>query len=241
MELKSLILGLAFSVGVFAVKSGAGLAYMLRRNRGIKRRIAAISVFLTAYGAVFLLSRFLVTRIDLTASIDGMMMFFKSGMTLHLVLAGLMLLWGTGLLKRRTGGDEQSRGWFLLAVPCPVCFSVILFSSAFLYSMRPDAPLVFVCFFAGFAALSLVSALCFSLVRVDTPEHGLGAVMVLTALYFLITIAVVPQFRDAERVYRLGLGSAPGISLKQAFFLAAGTGLAFTAGALKTIWRPSWK
>jgi len=34
MELKSLVLGLLFSLGIFALKSGAGLFYRLRRETG---------------------------------------------------------------------------------------------------------------------------------------------------------------------------------------------------------------
>ncbi|MCI5133244.1 MAG: hypothetical protein D3904_17450 [Candidatus Electrothrix sp. EH2] len=53
MELKSLILGLVFSVGIFALKSGAGLSYLLQREQSKLKQGAALSGFVLSYGLLF--------------------------------------------------------------------------------------------------------------------------------------------------------------------------------------------
>ncbi len=241
MELKSLILGLAFSVGIFAVKSGAGLSYLLRREPGLPGRLAAVCGFLAGYGAVFWLAWLLVSRVDLLARLDTVMLFFKNGMTLHLLLAGLLLLWGVALLKKEDQAAAGSHGWLLLTLPCPVCFSVILFSGGFLRILLPDVPWLFGWLFAGFIIVSLISGISLALFGRGNAEHGLGTVMVLAALYFLVTIAVVPQFGDIERIYRLSRTSGTTLADSRLPLLLAATGLAFAAGFLRTLWRSSWK
>ncbi len=47
MELKTLLLGLALSVGIFAVKSGAGISYLLRRERGAKRLVSSLACLIS--------------------------------------------------------------------------------------------------------------------------------------------------------------------------------------------------
>ncbi len=242
MELKSLILGLAFSVGIFAVKSGAGLSYLVAGQSRLRRRLAAIAGFTATYGLVFWLAWLLVSRVDLPAHLDAVMLFFKNGMTLHFLLAGLLLLWGVALLKRGNDTEPGSHGWLLLTLPCPVCFAVILFSGAFLRILLPDVPGLFVLLYAGFITVSLISGLVLHIARRRSPEHGLGTVMVLAALYFLITIAVVPQFGDMERIYRLSTGSVTTtLSDSRLPLLLAAMALAFTFGLVKTLRRASWK
>ena len=239
MELKSLFLGLAFSVGIFAVKSGAGLSYLLRRETKLRWRLAAICGFIVSYALVFCLAWFLVNRVDLFSRLDTVMIFFKNGMTLHILLAALLLVWGVTLLKKGGGTEVRSHGWLLLALPCPVCFSVILFSGAFLHNLLPDIPWLFAWLYAGFILISLISGLALARFGKGNNEHGLGSIMVLAALYFLITIAVVPQFGDIERIYRLSLNSVTILENSRLPLLLVGMSLAFMVGFLKTIRRSS--
>jgi len=241
MELKSLILGLVFSVGIFAIKSGAGLSYLLQKEIGLARRFWAVCGFAASYALVFLLVWLVVNRVDLLAHLDTVMLLFKNGMTLHFLFAILLLAWGTTLLaNRETVKKKRSRGWLLLALPCPVCFSVILFAGAFLHSLLPDTPLVLAWLLAGFVMVSVLSALGFAMLGKDNGEHGLGAVMVLVALYFLVTMAVVPQFSDLERIYRLSKSSITIMADNRMPVLVAGIIATFIASFVKTIWRPSW-
>jgi len=240
MELKSLFLGLAFSVGIFALKSGAGLAYKLRRETKWRWRLAATYCFIACYALVFSLAWFLVEQVDLFSHLDTVMLFFKNGMTLHIVLAALLLIWGVTLLKRGSDQETKSHGWLLLALPCPVCFSVILFSGAFLHNLLPDLPWLFAWLYLGFILISLISGVTLTRFGKGNNEHGLGSIMVLAALYFLITIAVVPQFGDIERIYRLSQGSVTILENNQLSRFLAGAALAFAMGFFRTFRRSAW-
>lgn len=238
MELKSLILGLVFSMGIFAVKSGAGLSYLLQKTGGMARRLWVLVGFAAGYALVFGLAWLVVSRIDPLAHLDTVMRLFKNGMTLHMLLAVLLLLWGAALLKKRVAPQGQSRGWLLLALPCPVCFSVILFAGSFLHNLLPDVHGLFAWLFAGFIGVSLVSALVFALFAKGGAEHGLGRVMVLAALYFLVTITVVPQFADLERIYRISKSTVMVVDQHLPLFLA-GMFLVFITAFLTTFRRVS--
>ncbi|MFH0784917.1 MAG: DUF2162 family putative transporter [Pseudomonadota bacterium] len=239
MELKSLIIGLVFSVGIFAAKSGAGLSYLLKRESAFSKRFSAFIGFFSSYGLVFLLAWLVVGWIDLSSHLNAVMLFAKNGMTVHFLLAAVLLLWGVALLKKKGAPNDRSRGWLLLALPCPVCFSVILCSGAFLHNLFPKNPWLFAWLFTGFISASLACALCFVLFSKGNAEHGLGRIMVLAALYFLVTIAVVPQFSDFERIYRVSKATVILVDHRLPLLLA-GISLAFAGGFIQTIRRPLW-
>jgi predicted transporter len=109
------------------------------------------------------------------------------------------------LLLRRDGCGGTSRGWLLLALPCPVCFSVILCSVALVHGLFADHGTLLIWLCTGYLLLALGSA-ALLLRRQGLNERGLGGVMLLAALYFIVTVVLVPQFNDLERVYRLGQG-----------------------------------
>ncbi|WP_456386962.1 DUF2162 family putative transporter [Desulfolithobacter sp.] len=106
MEIKSLVLGLAFSLGIFAVKSGAGLSFLFARKATLSGRLAVLCGFIAGYGIVFFLAWFLASRTDLLSHLDTIMLLLKNGMTLHFLLAALLLAWGTALLGGKQGGRE---------------------------------------------------------------------------------------------------------------------------------------
>jgi len=237
--MQSLIIGLVFSLGVFAVKSGAGLSYLFRRQTGTTGRVVALAGYGASYGLAFVLAWLLADRIDFTARIEAIQLVARGGMTLHFLLALLLLVWGVALLKKREGRSGPSRGWLLLVLPCPVCFSVILFSYAFLHSLFPDSPLLITWLFAGFLGLSLFSGLAFALLIRGDPEQGLGRIMLLAALYFLVTVAAAPQFGDLERIYRVS-GALITAADPRLPPVLVGLSLAFALGFVKTLWRSSW-
>lgn len=242
MELKSLILGLVFSVGIFAVKSGAGLSYPLVRQARLAGKLGVLAGYGLGYGLVFGFAWILLTRINLPDHLETVMHLFQSGMTMHFVLALLLLLRGIVLLGRREkNAGQASHGWLFLSLPCPVCLSVIVMSCAFLHSFFPENRWIFLWLFAGFILISLATALVLSGQGQGRPEKTLGTVMVLAALYFLITIAVVPQFADVERIYRLSRASGLPLADRRLPMLAVGCVLAFGVGFIKTVWRRAWK
>lgn len=271
MEVKSLVLGLVFSLTIFAVKSGAGLAYLLQSHRSWWFRLLALAGYIGSYALLFILVWFLGGRVDFMAHMETVMLFFKNGMTIHFILAVLLLLWGGALLDGRCGCDGRgSLAWLLLVLPCPVCFSVVLASAVFLQALWPDDPLFFVWLATAFIGVGLVMAglmLQFSMklycrqttssrndklscfvvagqvneaarfrsdpamqVAKKNAEHDLGLVMVGAALYFLLTIILVPQFADAARIYRLGLVASSNGDTDHLAWLLLGGVLLFCCG-----------
>jgi predicted transporter len=232
MELKSLVLGLIFSVGIFAFKSGAGLSYLLKKQMGYGK-LLAIGSYCLGYGLLFWLAGLLVNRFDFPAHLETIMLLSKNGMTLHFLLAGLLLLWGFVLLARQKEGP--SHGWLPLALPCPVCFSVILFSCALLQNLVGESRYLFSGLGLGFIAIGLITALLLALFGKKRPEQNLGLVMVLASLYFLVSMAVIPQFGDIDRIYRLSKASVSILSEPDLPLFLIGASLAFLAGFLHSL------
>jgi predicted transporter len=211
MEFKSLILGLFLSIGAFAIKSGSGLAYVLVQNSGKDKRALIVLLFMAGYGMVFGAAAALVLNVNLTAHIDVLQHLFQSGMSLHLFLAMLLMAWGIHLLKNRRERHKTTRGWIPLVVPCPVCFTVICLSCSFLNAIFPDRPLVFPAVYTGFIIVSLTVAVSITfLVRnPGSAERFLGLLMIYIAVYFMLSIIVVPQFTDLDKIYRLSMSDSP--------------------------------
>ncbi|WP_319549636.1 DUF2162 family putative transporter [Desulfogranum marinum] len=236
MELKSLLLGLAFSLGIFAVKSGAGLSYLMQQETG-PRRWAIFCCCQVSYLLSFLLAGYLIHQGNLMEHLEGFMLFLQNGMTLHCLLAALLLLWGAALLKRPPENRSKSSGWLLLSLPCPVCFAVILFIGGFLQALYPKTPWLFVWLYLSFFAVSCISAFIVSYMKSSEPIHGLGTVMVLTALYFLITILVVPQFSDIDKIYRLSKSGLAPLNHHSSPWLFIVMGITFFVGVLSSSYK----
>ncbi len=209
MELKSLIMGLIFGLGIFAVKSGIGLGYLLTTIKGRRRQGVAGSLHVIAYLLVFFLCGVVLTRISLLNYFPQLQQLFAAGMTLHLISAVLLGGWGIFLLLRQRGKEHggQQRGWLLLSLPCPVCASVILLESAFILNLFPDQALLAMSALAGgFAVVQLVSAgLLFwhCAPRQGSLDQIMGGLMCLLASYFIAALCIVPQFAQIERIFRL--------------------------------------
>ena len=76
----------------------------------------------------------------------------------------------------------------------------------------------------------------------ENKEYVLGWTMVFVALYFLLTISLVPHFSDIDRIYRLSVGRE--VIPWGAAFLCVETGLAifFGIGFLRAVRGvSSWK
>jgi predicted transporter len=241
MELKSLILGLVFSLGIFAVKSGAGLSYLVRREAKLTKKTMAILGFIGTYGLIFWLAWLLIRKVNFLEHLDKVMLFFENGMTLHFVLAGLLLVWGIALLKKDSSQSKHTHAWLLLTLPCPVCFSVILFSGSFLVSLSPDIPWLFGGLATGFIVVSLLTSLVIVFASKGNPKQNLGTIMMLVALYFLLSMIVIPQFTDFERIYRLSLGSVTTMQSEKFPLLLTMVSIIFTLSFIKSFWRTRWK
>ncbi len=175
MELKTLILGLFISTAAFSLKSGGGLAYLFLRSPGGGRKIMISATFAAGYGAVFAIAAWMLIRVDFVAHLERLQSLFKSGMTLHVILAFFLIIWGTILLKQNANVEDAknafhpTKTWMALVIPCPVCFSVILLSCSFVHALYPDEPMVFFGLYAAFVLMTLMVAVVMeSIIRKTT-------------------------------------------------------------------------
>lgn len=214
MLYKSLILGVLFSIGVFAGKSGIGLAYLLERTPSRQKKCVQLLAFALLYGLMFTLAAWGLRTLDPLAHLESIQRFLQSGMQAHLLMAGVMILWGLALLRRPHQHGSTSRGWLLLTLPCPVCATVIVFSLAFALSLFPDHfAQTTGALYLGFLVISLaVMGLMLGLNRMTAQpaERLLGGAMVLLGAYFLLSMAILPQFTDVDKIYRMARHQPPG-------------------------------
>jgi predicted transporter len=57
-----------------------------------------------------------------------------------------------------------------------------------------------------FVAINFLTILCLTLSNVkpdSLPEHTLGAAMLLIAVYFILSVIIMPQFGDIDKIYRI--------------------------------------
>ncbi|MCJ8499735.1 DUF2162 domain-containing protein [Desulfatitalea alkaliphila] len=235
MEIKSLILGMVFSIGVFAVKSGAGLHYCLAHAPTAMRRRMAWAGFAAVYGLLFAAAFWLLRSVDLMRHLPAMQTWLQSGMLMHLLMAGLLMLYGIRLLRNSAPPHTRSRSWILLALPCPLCATVVLFSLAFLLAVRPETPILTTgMLYGAFLLVNLATVLALGnhwMQRVASPETLLGGAMLFIAVYFLLSVTILPNFSDLEAIHRMA-AALPGKSQATAhqMAVAAVTAAAFLYG-----------
>lgn len=209
MSYENLILGVLFSIGIFAVKSGLGIAYLVAGQEKRRAKIGVFSLFALAYGLVFAAVGLLLAWIDPVRHLAAIQTWVQSGMIAHLSLALLLMVWGVMLLKSSGRGRRKSKGWLLLALPCPVCATVIFLSAGFLCACFPDSPKSAVlALYLVFVLIHLVTLAVISRYRKSRTmpsESLLGGTMLLIALYFFVSVTVMPQFADVDKIYRLAL------------------------------------
>jgi predicted transporter len=207
MELKSLIIGIVFTLGIFALKSGVGLQYYLVQKRKVKTRLLLFFMYAAAYLFIFLLCAFIIQKGDIASQFARIQSLVKSGMLIHVLMAGGLVIWGIILLKRKESSLKATCGWLALVIPCPVCITVIFFSTAFLLSWFPHSGYMAVsAAYLGFmfiVVITVTGMLMWRAISNSTPESTLGAAMLIIAAYFFLSVIIIPQFGDIDRLYRL--------------------------------------
>lgn len=210
MELKSLFLGLLFATGIFALKCGCGLHYISARQRTLAARLGIVLGFAFVYLVLFVGSWRICREVDALRCFNSLRVVFQSGMLLHVVLAGGLLVWGLALLKRKlepASPHGQSAGWIALVVPCPLCASVVFVTVAFLVSAFPEDSLRAVLgaylLFVTVGLLTIGGLHLWGRTTGAHPESILGTSMLLISAYFFLSAVLMPQFGDLDKVYRL--------------------------------------
>lgn len=206
-ELKSLLLGLVFALGIFSVKSGCGISYLLSTRATYFGKGATLATVTLTYLALFVASWHISSSIDLVSHFNRLKRLFESGMALHMLMACGTLVWAISLLKKDETSHLKRLGWITLVVPCPVCASVIFFITGFLVALFPGQSLVAV--LAAYAVYLVITVLVIGLLALSSrftetaPERTLGLAMLFISAYFFLSILVAPHFAELERIYRV--------------------------------------
>jgi len=207
MEFKSLLIGFAFTIGAFAIKSGVGLYYYLAQEGRARRKILFSLAYLTVYFFIFIISAFIIKSLDIIHYMEMLKNIFMTGMLIHVIAASLLGIWGVFLLRQGKKNDKKSLGWLALVIPCPVCLSVIFFTIAFLFAFFPDSGhFSIIGAYIGFMFLSFLSAgvlYIFNTLIDSTPESLLGGSMLIISAYFILSVIIMPQFADIDTIYRM--------------------------------------
>ena len=207
MELKSLIIGLIFTIGIFAFKSGVGLHYFLSQERKLKLKLLFFLIYSAVYLFIFMLSSLILQKMSIIKHFEDIQTFLKSGMFIHMLMACLLLTWGVILIKRQKSEKHITRAWLLMVIPCPVCITVIFFSAGFLVAFFPDSGnLAVLCAYAGFIVINIAAMIIMSFWKAlsdSTPEAILGSLMLMISVYFILSVIIMPQFSDLDKIYRL--------------------------------------
>ena len=238
MELKSLFLGLTFTIGIFALKSGVGFHYLFTQKRHSREQILFICGFALTYFLIFSISYLVLKKINMIDYYSTFQGLFTSGMYIHSFLAAGLIIWGIYLLKNKREQQETSRAFWLLIIPCPLCTSVIFLTTAFLMAYFPHIGLFAVMgAYLFFILINFVTILSLALwdIKADvTPEHTLGKAMLFIAIYFILSIIIMPQFSDIDKIYRIAAyrGEEASMNTKDILLLLATIATFFMTGYL---------
>lgn len=205
-------------------------------------RLVFLSVFGISYFLIFMISSYILRTTHIIEYFDTLQTVLQSGIFIHVLMAGLLFIWGIFLLtSKKKHGEHGSHAWLMLAVPCPVCMMTIFFSAGFLVAFFPSSghwPVLFA--YQGFMGISLVTLLILSFWRGKSeiyPESMLGGFMIFIAVYFVLAVLIMPQFGDIDKIYRLAKYNTNKelISVGQSFSLYTVIVSAFLFGYLSMI------
>jgi len=209
MELKTLFIGIVFAMGIFAVKSGVGLRYLLTCKAGLKAKLFSLFLYILVYLTMFMLAAYILQRVDIIAYFETIQRWLRSGMLVHVIMASGLMLWGLYLLKGDGRLERDSYGWVALLVPCPICVTVIFISLSFLISYYPDAgylaPLAAYLAFMGIVAVTIIAMTLWGwgIGFAGNSESTMGAAMMMISAYFFLSVLIMPQFANLDKIYRL--------------------------------------
>ncbi|MBW1612756.1 MAG: DUF2162 domain-containing protein [Deltaproteobacteria bacterium] len=238
IELKSLFLGLTFTIGIFALKSGVGLHYLFTQRHSLKGRILLSMGSALAYFFIFLISYLVLKSINMIEYYNAFQGLFRSGMYIHFFMATGLIVWGIYLLKKEGERQKGSKAFWLLIIPCPVCTTVVFLTTAFLMAYFPHIGLFAVMgAYLFFILINFVTILSLALwdIKADvTPEHTLGTAMLFIAIYFILSIISMPQFSDIDKIYRIAAyrGQKASMNTRDILFLLATMATFFITGYL---------
>ncbi len=193
--IKTLIIGIIFTSSIFAIKSGIGISYLLKKDKKFQ-----LVIVLIIYFSLFIINFYLIKYFDFIKHFNIFEKFLKNGMLIHFILAIGMFLWGINVLLEY---KKDTKAYLLLIMPCPFCFLIILLTLGFLYKFIGNYEIKYTLyFFFAFAIVQLLTGFIMNKFK-SNPENFLGISLIIMGLYFLITYIVAPVFSDIDRIYRI--------------------------------------
>ncbi len=238
MGLQTLFAGIIFAAAIFAVKGGVGLYCFIQEKRGTGVKLLFPSLYGLLYLFLFLFCSYCLQKGAITPYLEAIQRFFKSDISLPALVAGGLAVWGAALLKKAERWNKGRYGWVIMVTPCPVSLTVIFLTAAFLTSYFPDSGHIPVLGAYGvFMGIVLVTGIHMKLWGYrssPTPELTLGAALLIAALYFLLSVLVIPHFRDIDRIYRIAAyeGEKQVTNPRDSFLLYSTMAAFFTGGFL---------
>lgn len=190
------LIGVGLSVGFFALKAGAGAA----AGKFGRWEFAALSaVYLAIFAAAGLAGRFMESQYVQT----WVYLLLQNGVSLHIIMALGMGVWGWSLLRtRRTDGGVGKGAAWLVVFPCPVCVSSLLLSVMMAAFVTALSPVRVACLLA--IVFVVLSGLVYAGgARLRVGADSLGLLCLFVASYFLLSLAVAPAYAKAAEIYTL--------------------------------------
>jgi len=204
------ITGILVAISAFAVKAGlAASSILYNREFSIIRRLRFLSAIIFSYVILFLIIFTATALLPVQSLVEKLIGILNYGMTIHLVIALGMFIWGISLLRKRSGRSTTrvQIGALYLSLPCPVCALVIFITVSMTHSIL-SIPMVLssLLLFGIFLSIILITIISLLPLRRRIEESGvdfLGMAMVIIALYFVLTVLIAPVYQEAKDVFQL--------------------------------------
>jgi predicted transporter len=182
--------GMLFSLGIFALKVGAGLGYGGISRKGV---VLTLGLYLALFEIIALLADRLLKLLE---------PLLRGGPWLHGVMALGMVLWGVVIITRKADHPTPASSLALL-LPCPVCLSAMTFSTWAALTSLPLLPwAVGLVLGSAFSAMTLlVLWLTGKPAASRGPAPSLGLAMIAIGLYFIASLFLPAKVEQARGMY----------------------------------------
>lgn len=205
--------GILVAFSAFGIKAGIGIgARVYSRAIPLGKKVIFLGASLMVYLLLFVSMYLLVTRLNLLNYLDHLSNLIQYGMLVHLLVALGLFVWGIKLLLNQYKRASVFRASLLLALPCPICATVILLNLTLALSLSSLTPflttLVLFGLFGGIIVLTLGFIFPYRR-RMASGTQFLGSAMTLISLYFLMTVIIAPIFPEIKGAFTMAVSNNP--------------------------------